>query len=275
VTSAPRIAILAHAEDRFWGRPRLIHLLMERWEAMGLGVELVTDPEEPASADLAILHVSLSVVPEEYRRLSERYPRTLNGSVLDIRKRRFSRLLVDREDRHAGPVIVKTDWNAGGIRELRGSKWRARLETARPWSRRRAEPSGHYHVYPSVERVPRGVWRNPGLVVERFVAERSGNLFVCRHWLFLGSGEIGRRTVSPDPIVKFRGAMETLSEPVPAGLRRIRQAMGFEYGKFDYGIVGGELVLYDVNRTPGADADPRIHDETVDALAPAIRDVLP
>lgn len=272
----PTLAVLAHRQDGFWDQPRLIQLLMARWEAMGLACALVTDPENPAPAELALLHVSLSVVPEEYRRLSERYSRTLNGAVLDIRKRRFSRLLVDRTNRYAGPVIVKTDWNAGGARELRASKWwrPAAIEAARPWSTRRALPRGSYRVYPSIERVPGGVWRNPNLVVERFVAERLGERFLCRHWLFLGSREITRRTVSLDPMVKFRGVMERTADGVPAELRSIREEMGFDYGKFDYGIVDGEVALYDVNRTPGAAADPRLHDETVDALASGIRDYL-
>lgn len=276
MTTKPGIAILAHREDGFWDQPRLIHLLMARWEAMGLPCALVTEPEHPTTAELAFLHVSLTVVPEEYRRLSARYPRTVNGSVVDIRKRAFSRLLVDRASGYSGPVIVKTDWNAGGARELRASKWwrRAAIEAARPWSTRRALPQGSYRVYPSVERVPVGVWRNPNLVVERFVAERQGERFLCRHWLFLGSGEITRRTVSPDPMVKFRGVMERTSDAVPAELRRIREEMGFDYGKFDYGIVDGEVALYDVNRTPGAATDPHLHDETVDALAPGIRNYL-
>jgi hypothetical protein len=270
------IAILAHANDGFWGQPRLVHLLMARWQEMGLKSELVTDPAVAIPADIALLHVSLSVVPEAYQGLAGRYPRTLNGAVVDIRKRRFSRLLVDRDDPHAGPVIVKTDWNAGGSRELRGSsRWRARIEAARPWRTRRSLRSEAYPVYASADLVPSGVWGNPNLVVERFVAERQGDRYLCRHWLFLGTKEVSRRTVSPDPVVKFRGVMERTSDPVPADLRRIRAELGFDYGKFDYGIVDGEVVLYDVNRTPGADADPRAHAETIEALAPGIRDFLP
>jgi hypothetical protein len=270
------IAILAHRQDGFWDRPRLIHLLMARWEEMGLKSAVVTDPEHPVPAELALLHVSLTVVPEEYRGLTPRYPRTLNGAVHDLRKRGFSRLLVEPGDGHRGPVIVKTDWNAGGVRELRDAKWwrPALLEAARPWSSRRGLPEGGYRVYPSVDAVPRGVWRNPNLVVERFLAERQGERYLCRHWLFLGTREITRRTVSSEPSVKFRGVMERTADPVPAELRRVRAEMGFDYGKFDYGIVDGEVALYDVNRTPGAAADPRLHDETVDALAPGIRDYL-
>lgn len=269
----PTIAIIAHARDGFLHQPRLIHLLMRSWEAMGARLAVVDDPASPPPADLAILHVSLSVVPEEYRRLAERYPRTINGAVHDIRKRRFSRLLVAAGDAPPGPVIVKTDLNADGVRERRDAGWlKARLGSLPRWSSRRTL-SG-YRVYPSVDRVPRGVWRNPHLVVERFRAERQGERFLCRHWLFFGSREASRRTVSRDPVVKLQGEMERTSDPVPEELRAIRREMGFDYGKFDYGIVDGEVVLYDVNRTPGAAADPRFHDETVSALAPGIRDYL-
>lgn len=265
------IAIIAHAGDGFWRQPRLIHLLMKSWEEMGMRLTVADDPKSPPPADLAILHVSLSVVPEEYRRLAERYPRTINGTVHDIRKRRFSRLLIAEEDPRPGPVIVKTDLNAGGSRESRGAGTLvARLMSLRPWSSR--QTLNGYRVYPSVEKVPRGVWRNPNLVVERFLAERQGDRFLCRHWLFLGSREVSRRTISCDPVVKLRGAMERTSDPIPDELRTIRREMGFEYGKFDYGIVDGEVVLYDVNRTPGATADPQFHAETVSALASGIRD---
>ena len=290
----PTLAVLAHEADGFWSENRLVQLLMTRWEASGWKIRLVTDADDPAPADVAILHVSLSVVPESFRRLSDLYPRTVNGRVVDIRKRRFSRLLVGREGPDPGPVIVKTDANAGGWRELRGAflstpagRWigrvdpgarlyrhALRLESLRPWRVRRVPRFHGYAVYPSRDLVPRGVWRNPHLVVERLAAERLGDRYVCRHWLFLGSKEVTRRTRSPDPVVKFRGVMEQTADPVPDELRRVREEMGFDYGKFDYGIVDGEVVLYDVNRTPGAMADPRVHAATVGTLAPGLLEFL-
>ncbi|HUP18539.1 MAG TPA: hypothetical protein VM778_01150 [Gemmatimonadota bacterium] len=289
------IAIIAHRDDMFSGQPRLVRLLIPRWEEMGLRVTVVTDPASACEADVAFLHVSLSLVPDAYSELAARFPRTVNGSVRDIRRRAFSRLLVDQEGPDPGRVIVKTDWNSGGWRELRGEilastvgrwarplqptgrpwRWVSRLEAARPWSRRRALPVDAYPVFPSREAVPEGVWKNPNLVVERFVAEREGPLYVCRHWLFLGDREATRRTVSPDPTVKFRGAMENTAGRVPEELRRVREELGFDYGKFDYGIVDGEVVLYDVNRTPGASADARVHAETVAALSEGILEFLP
>ena len=292
--AGPTLAVLAHEADGFWSENRLVHLLMARWEAAGWRTRLVTDPDDSAPADIAILHVSLSVVPESLGRLADRYPRTINRQVLDIRKRSYSRLQVGPEGPDPGPVIVKTDANAGGWRELRGAFLSTapgrllarvdprarfyghalRLESLRPWHARRVPRFQGYVVYPRRDLVPEGVWRNPHLVVERLAAERDGDRYVCRHWLFLGSREVMRRTRSPDPVVKFRGVMERTDDPVPDELRRVRARMGFDYGKFDYGIVDGEVVLYDVNRTPGAAADPGVHVATVDALAPGLDDFL-
>lgn len=36
-----------------------------------------------------------------------------------------------------------------------------------------------------------------------------------------------------------------------------REEEGFDYGKFDYAIVGGRVVLYDANRTPSLGAFSR------------------
>jgi hypothetical protein len=293
-TKRPSLAILTHSTDDFWkGRP-LIQLMIPRWEAMGFKVAVVTDVDRFVPADVALLHVDLSVVPDLCRRLAERYPLVLNGGVLDIRKRRFSQLLVDRQAPCSGKVIVKTDLNYGGWGEFRRGVvespigrlllrryseesvchklgW---LEARKPWRWRRMLPVGHYPVYAGPDRVPGGVWANPNLIVERFVSERDGNNYCCRHWLFFGDQEVTRRVTSPHPVVKAEGKLEPTSEPVPEELRTIRGQLGFDYGKFDYGIVDGKVVLYDVNRTPGASADPRRHAETIDVLSEGLRAAL-
>jgi hypothetical protein len=288
------LAILTHAADDFWRQRYVVRLLIRRWEAMGVRVAVVAGADDFVPADVALLHVDLSVVPEAYLRLVERYPQVLNGAVRDIRRRTFSRLAVGREGPDPGPVIVKTDRNCGGLREFRlglmespaGPMLRrfdqsnlacralSRLEARRSWRRRRVLPVGSYRVYPSRDLVPAGVWRNPNLVVERFVAEREGDDYCCRHWLFFGGREVHRRAVSPHPVVKVTARLESISDPVPEELRAIRERLGFDYGKFDYGLVDGEVVLYDANRTPGASADPRRHAETIDVLSQGLRDVL-
>jgi hypothetical protein len=148
------------------------------------------------------------------------------------------------------------------------------IEARKPWRWRRLLPPNAYLVCAERELVPGGVWCNHNLIVQRFAAERDGNEYCCRHWLFLGSQEVSRRSVSPDPVVKVTGRLERLSEPVPEELRTIRAQLGFDYGKFDYGIVDREVVLYDVNRTPAASADPQRHSETIEILSGGIRAAL-
>ena len=59
-------------------------------------------------------------------------------------------------------------------------------------------------------------------------------------------------------------------------LRRIRAELGFDFGKFDYGVIGDEVILYDINRTPTASAQiaPEKQQEIVDRLAPGIHSYL-
>jgi hypothetical protein len=284
--SDPAVVILTHPTDGFADRRYLVKLLIPRWEALGVRVVVSSDARAIVHADLALLHVDLSVVPEDYRRLVDRYRHVLNGRVIDIRKRRFSQLLVDRsEGADPGPVIVKTDWNCGGWREfcrpIQSSPMGAllrrvgreeymclqlqRLEARRQWKKVRLVYGG-YRLYRDRTLVPPGVWINPNLVVERFLAERDGSDYCCRHWLFFGDREVHRLTRSADPMVKLSGPPEPLAEPVPAELRSIRERLGFDYGKFDYGKVDGQIVLYDVNRTPGA-GEAANHAQTVDVLA--------
>jgi hypothetical protein len=91
-------------------------------------------------------------------------------------------------------------------------------------------------------------------------------------WLFLGTREVDRRTISRAAVVKVDGQLINLEGSVPQQRRDLRRQLGIDYGKIDYAIVDGELVVYDVNKTPGADA--RGHQATVAALGPGIREFL-
>jgi hypothetical protein len=46
--------------------------------------------------------------------------------------------------------------------------------------------------------------------------------------------------------------------------------MGADYAKIDYGLVEGEVVVYDVNRTLGAAANPEAYAFITDVLAGGI-----
>jgi len=252
------IAVLVHRNDLFerWGY--FMHAFGELWRREGHRVSVLAGPEKHVDADLAVLHVDLTVTPPEYVAWAAKFPRVINGRVTDISKRRISRSIVARTGGYAGPVVVKTDRNHGGQPEAkmasegtlrqRWSKWaRDRL----PWSRRSWMPSMEYRVYESAAEVPRAVWGNRELVVERFQPEIKDGMYYLRVWIFFGDRETHSLCYGPEPIVK--SANITGRGPagdVPEELRQTRAELGFDFGKFDYAIVDGQVVLYDTNRTP-------------------------
>ena len=87
-----RIAILWHARDRTRRLDRyVITRFADYWREGGHEVRFVFGPGQFVPADIAVLHVDLSVVPEPYLELAARYPVGINGRVRDIRHSAFSR----------------------------------------------------------------------------------------------------------------------------------------------------------------------------------------
>ena len=119
------------------------------------------------------------------------------------------------------------------------------------WATRTPIHGVEYPIFDSPRDVPPAVWRNPALVVERFLAEREGSEFILRTWVFLGDHHTHTKWWSSEPIVKSATARkrEPLGE-VPDELWRRRREMGFDFGKFDYALVDGRAVLFDTNKTP-------------------------
>lgn len=62
---------------------------------------------------------------------------------------------------------------------------------------------------------------------------------------------------SEEPLVKAHSSVRTvyLDEKVPDALLKVRREMGFDFGKFDFVIHTGEVILLDVNKTPSVDYD--------------------
>src|SRR5436853_5983452 len=93
-----RIAVLFH-ERQSEEQVRLyaIHHLADVWRADGGEVLYVFGVREHVPADVLVVHVDLSVVPDEYLEFAGRYPAAINGKVRDIRKSTFSTLRVTRD----------------------------------------------------------------------------------------------------------------------------------------------------------------------------------
>src|SRR5258706_4304931 len=272
-----KVAILVHRYDSFQNMDYWLRAIAEDWRESGMETDLLYGPQARADADLVILHVDLTVIPDKYLDHVSRYPRAIHAGFRDISKRRISSHLLRRGDSYDGPVIIKTDRNDRGSREWHFAKRRLLSSRARDlvknsagfakeayriakhW-RRHGSPRAfrNYPVFESIWDVPEAVWGNPELVVERFQSERRGEYYCVRTWLFLGDRERHAIFFSRTPIIKSTNVVdfERLAE-VPEELQRLRKDLKFDFGKFDYAMVDGRAVLYDANRTPTIGAFPR------------------
>jgi len=291
----PKIAVVTHESDNFYGWQYLLKSLLRIWLEQGIESVVVSRPEDYVPADGAFVHVDLTVVPPDTIALAQRYAVAINGRATDTRKRNYSTLLVHGPSDFSGPVIVKTDLNCGGWREFRNQvsasllgqltrklrgfetyyRYRTSREISRPWSRRRILKSSEYPIFSSPREVPVGVWSNPALVVERLVCERDGENYCVRNYEFLGKSEGNFRLRSKTPVVKYSGSLEPLNEPVPEKVRAVRERLGLDFGKIDYGVIDGEPVIYDVNRTTGGVDDEAPLKGLFDAIKDGIWDFIP
>lgn len=240
------------------------------WRREGMDVRLVSGPVVPRDADIVIPHVDLTQLPDAYRPLLEAPGQVLNRSMADVRRRRVSRILVAEDDGYDGPVIVKTNNNCGSHPEravLHGQSIAARLLAALGGAARAAGrmlaagsvhrltyasalPTRAYAVFDSKRHLPRGVFRNPDLVVEKFLPETDGRYYYLRSYSFLGEEGLAVRSRSLQPVVVGRTGSELEYVPVDGQILEARRAMGFDYGKIDYLMHDGKAVIIDLNPTP-------------------------
>jgi hypothetical protein len=225
-----------------------------------------------------IPHVDLTITPQVYRDFLQAYPNVINRGVVDISKSRISANLVRRNDSYTGPVIVKTDRNYGGsleqqlfARSLRG-RWarverrlmaivRRRPARGVPWRSIQAMHPGEYPIFPSLRDVPNEVFENRSLVVEKFLPEITAGEYWLRFYYFFGSADFNvllrcqsayqGSIKTPTALREMGRAYKAEEVPVPEELYTMRTKLGFDYGKFDYALHDGKIVLFDANRTPG------------------------
>jgi hypothetical protein len=241
-----RIAVLFHegqepARAVFYA----IHHLAEIWRADGLDVVYLFGVEEFVPADVVIVHVDLSVVPDEYLDFARRYPVAANGGLRDIRKSNYSTLRVARDSAYAGRVIVKSNYNYAGVPErVLG------VSNGEP----EFEAQTDYRVYDSVAAVPAPVFDDEGLVVERFVPEYEDGRYHVRTLDILGDRHTSLRSASDHHVVTDSTAEEFEPVEPPAELFEIRRRFGVDYGKLDYVVHDSVVTLLDVNKTVGASA---------------------
>jgi len=242
-----KIAILFHEKARGQPLNYLINHYAEFWREDGHEVLLLFGVSQFVPADLVIVHVDLSVVPDEYLKFAQRYPIVLNGEVKDIRKSTFSRLLLKPGDPYTGQVIVKSNFNYAAAPERT-------LEVAldpRGFSASFFGTPLDYQIFENLQAVPSVLFADPNIIVEKFLPELENGLYCMRMLHFLGDRITCVRRGSRNPIVNGSTQVHReLVEPHPEILR-LRKAMKFEFGKFDYVVHEGQALLLDANKTVG------------------------
>lgn len=266
MSAKPAITILVHEHQRFERSfLYILNFFWKRWEERGHTVRIAQGVRDKVPGDIVFNHVDVTVLPDPYREFIARFPRAINGRVTDIGKQHYSPILVGEGDTWDGQVIVKTKANYGGhadaaVRAGRGDVALGGDAGERPWRKRELLDPYNYPVFDSIQAVPSGVWRNPNLIVEKFMPEfNEDGLYVMRNWHFFGDQGFVRKVSSPFHIVKpmthgddsgRECYLARTSDPVPREAQALRERLGFDYGRFDYVEVDGRGVVFDANTTP-------------------------
>jgi hypothetical protein len=252
-----KIIVYTHEYDSFtklrWAMPPRIvgyflYDVLREAEAYGHSWRVVKGARR-CEGDVAIMHVDATMVSPEYIAMGDGFACAVNFATPDISKRKVSESLLAKGDDWDGRVIVKSNLNYGGAKEVHHNRV-ARLRGARPPHPDARETPG-YHVLESIAAVSDEIWNDDARVVERFLPEPDPQGYALRIWKFLGDSETCMRHVAAEPIVKGRNTIAIHPVPVSPELRDRRRRLGLDYGKFDYVVHDGKVVLLDVNRTPG------------------------
>ena len=254
-----RLVIITHEFDVFLYRnggpegplvsPYLLTSVLGHLDSFGHSCVLARG-RKPVGGDIALLHVDSTIVDDEYLALGANYAATINFGTADISKRRVSRALLAKGDSWNGQVIVKANLNSGGNMEDTHNQIAAKLGFPQPHPGVTKSPP--YQVLKRLADVPDVVWDDPTLVVEKFIPEADpAGGFALHTWVFMGSRERCTRMVTENQISKAGDVLRYAPVEVPPKLRKERERLGFDYGKFDFVMHDGAPVLLDANRTPG------------------------
>ena len=222
------------------------------------GLIILKGIKDNANADIIINHVDLTVTPDKYLHFMEKFKYKINFNVQNISKRLFSNNLLKSGDNYDGKVFLKTDANCGGeidffIKQIeKHGQPVFNRTTQRKWGSKSFMHSYNYRLYENIDAVPAGAWENENLIVEKFIPEViENNIYQVRYWYFLGDKELNIGVQSDKPVVKGPNITKRyFIDNIPDELRVYRSRFGFDYGRFDYSIVNGEVNLFDMNRTP-------------------------
>ncbi|MBI4751709.1 MAG: hypothetical protein HY774_24770 [Acidobacteria bacterium] len=257
-----RIVILFHEFQYDRSSQYMIDELAELWREEGMEVIEIYGVDRVVPADVVILHIDLSVVPPEYLDFARQYPVALNTGLTDIRKTTVSRNLVKSGDLYVGPVIVKSNLNYAGAPERKlkeaqlrqSSFWLKRLQhRIFPFLKKSSvfQSNLEYQIFDRIEDVPRSLFNNPDVVVEKFFTCRQEELYCIHNLYVLGNLRTGTRLLGHHPIVNGRTYQRIdYVDPDSEVLEQFAD-VHLDYGKIDYVFHEGKVVIIDINKTVG------------------------
>ncbi len=240
---ARRIVILMHEKDDTRSLYKYqIATFARFWMADGHKVHVLFGTARFEPADIAIVHVDLSIVPDSYLEFARRYPIAVNGRLRDIRKSAFADNLIKPGDGYVGPAFVKANRNFRGIPEAQRGEGPPPMDAS----------DAPYHIYPDARRVPAALYAREDLVVQRFEPEMDGDLYCVRYMAVMGSYVQCMRLRSKQQVVNGETCLPDFEdiEPHP-DILAARERLGLDYGKIDYVVVQGRAILLDLNKTVG------------------------
>ena len=270
-----KIGVLQHEFSPF-ERPGLLAYLCDAWVKAGHQIELMRGiPRAKVEVDVLIPHIDLTVTPPEYLEFMASFPMVVNRRMTDNSKRKVSSDLLNEDDAWPGEVIVKTDRNFGGIPErvIQNVSEGRPLDheiSERPWRRVDQLLPAQYPVFSSIRDVPYGVWRNPNLVVEKFIPEVENGLYCNRVAIVMGDKVLCRRVYAKAKVIKGVKIERTEEVEPPEALAEIRERMGMDYGKIDFVVHPDGVHVFDMNNTPSGLNDPEVDAGIGQKLAPGL-----
>ncbi len=258
-----RVAVLHHETHYHRKTPYLIDFLIDIWRASGIEVIEVFGTSDFIPADVAILHIDVSVVPDMYIHFASQYPVVLNNLVKDICKATISLHLVSVDSPYQGPVIVKSNLNSAGyperlIEHLESKPSPTLLQRLGRWITPRPtrppvfQSNQDYQIFDRLSDVPRSFFDNSDVVVEKFFPQMEDGLYCVQNYVVLGKNGYGTFLAGEQPIVNVGTCKRfEINEPASEIIQYCTHHQ-IEYGKIDYVMSDGKAIVLDVNKTVGA-----------------------
>jgi hypothetical protein len=219
----------------------------------GMRWRVLSRVDREVSASVAIVHVNLTEVPDTLLPSPNSYQLCLNGKAKSIHRHLYSRARIDQESAYAGPVIVKTVLNHRGLPELI-HRCRSDLQLLRRWRFDRArlmrEHCPEYVIYLSKELVPKTVWGDERLLVERFLPKSTSLPVIKYRYDFFLDVTLHMRAVYDSLLCDHTKVREvSVVRDIPHAVTEARRSLHLDFGSIDYFVVDDEAVAVDANKT--------------------------